>query len=85
MIKDPARFFIVAVAEFFFGIAGIVAGIMIGGNPFETGTIQPDFALRDIFDQQIENRKGAKLLERLRIPFFETRPGREIGVASLAP
>jgi len=51
------------VAEFIFGIAGIVAGIMIGGNPFEIGTIQPDFALRDIFDQQIENRKGAKLLE----------------------
>lgn len=62
MIKDPARFFIVAVAEFFFSIAGIVAGIMIGGHPLESGTIQPDSSLRDIFDQQVENRKGSETL-----------------------
>lgn len=62
LIQDPARFFIIAVAEFFFGIAGIVAGIMIGGQPLETGTIQSDSALRNIFDQQVENRKRSETL-----------------------
>jgi hypothetical protein len=60
MIHYPAWLFIVAVAEFFFGIAGIVARIMISDQSLETGSIQPDSALRDIFDQQVENRKRSE-------------------------
>jgi hypothetical protein len=44
-----------------------------------------DALLLDVRYQKVENRVGAELGEGFRVPLFETRPGRDIGVPSFTP
>lgn len=85
LIQYPAGFLIVAVTEEFFRFATVITGRVVG-DPFrETGFIQTNTLFPDVFHQQVENSVSAALIENLRIPRFETKPGRDIGVTSLAP
>lgn len=85
LVENPAWLIKVAVSEPFLRFTPVIAGIMVCDDAFKTGFIQLDPAGFDVIDQQIENRICADVFQNFGVPAFETRPGREIGVASFRP
>ena len=85
LIQNPARFLKKTISEAPLGFTTVIAGIMIGGRPIESGSIQFNAARFNVLDEQIKNRYKSEFLKNLRIMIFETRPGCQIGMPSFRP
>jgi hypothetical protein len=81
LLGDPPGFLVVAVTEHPLTLTAVVARIVEGGQMVMDGLIDLDASFFDIHLQQIVN--ADKLNAFVCIPFFETKPGRIVGVPSL--
>jgi hypothetical protein len=81
LLGHPSGFLVVAVSEHLLTLPAVVARIVVGGQVMVDGTIDLDASLFNIHLQQIVN--ADKLNAFVGIPFFETKPGRIVGVPSL--
>jgi hypothetical protein len=85
LLQNPARFFKKSTSEASLSFAAVIAGVMIGCRSLKSGSVYFNAAFLYVLHQQIEDRYKSKFFKRLRIMFFETRPGRQIGMASFGP
>ncbi len=85
LIQNPAGFIKKTMPEKLLCLSSIVAGIVISRFYRYLCFIQFDLAISNVLDQQIKYRIGSKFPQYFRIPFFETRPGRKIGMPSFRP
>ena len=86
LAHDPPGLIVVSVPENPFGFSAVITGIVISGrDAAESGFVEADSAFPDVCRQEIEYGIGAKGFQCFGIPFFETRPGRQIGVPSFRP
>jgi hypothetical protein len=85
LAENPARFFKISVPKPFLGSSPVVARIMIGCRSFEACLIQLDAPLLDVSYEKIEYRDKFEFFKYFGMVFFETRPGRQIGMPSFGP
>jgi len=85
LIQDPARFFKKPVPEAPLSLAAVIAGVVIGCRSLKSGSVQFDAAFLYVLHKQFKNRYKPEFFKRLRKMFFETRPGRQIGMPSFGP
>jgi len=85
LIQNPARFFKKTMPEAPLSFAAVVAGIVIGCRSLKSGSVQFNAAFLYVLHKQFKNRYKSEFFKRLRKMFFETRPGRQIGMASFGP
>ncbi len=85
LIQNPARFFKKSMPEAPPGFAAVIAGVMIGCRALKSGSVQFNAVFLYVLHQQIKNRYTAEFIKNQREMFFETRPGRQIGMASFGP
>ncbi len=80
--NGPA-FFKIGLAEGFQRFAAIITGIVIGNGHLMHRLIQLDFALFNIFKQQIKDGDDFEFLECFGVPSVQPGPGCKVGVTSL--
>ena len=85
LIHYPARLIKISVAEHFFRLSSVIAGIMVCGADFKLCFVQLYPFLLYIFYKKVEHRVSSEFFQCIGSPFFKTRPGREIRVASFRP
>ena len=85
LAEDPTRLIKEPMPEPFLGFSAIIARIVIGGRTFEPCFIQFYASLFNIFYEKIKYSDKFKFFQCFRVVFFETRPGRQIGVPSFGP
>ena len=85
LIQNPARLLVIAVSEQFLRFATVIAGIVVCDQQIVSVFVQPDALFGDVMDQQIEYGGCPDLLQQAGVVFFQTKPGRKIGMASLGP
>ena len=85
LIQNPARFFKKPMPKAPLSFAAVVAGIVIGCRSLKSGSVQFNAAFLYVLHKQIKNRYKSEFFKRLGEMFFETRPGRQISMASFGP
>jgi len=85
LAEDPTRLIKEPMPKPFLGFSAIIARIMIGGRTFEPCFIQYYASLFNIFYEKIKYSDKFKFFQCFGVVFFETRPGRQIGVPSFGP
>ena len=85
VVQNPTGFVVETVTEQFLRLPAVVAGIVIGCQHIDAIFIQLDPLLPDIVDEQIEYRVGSDLLQQPAVMLFQTKPGRQICMASFRP
>jgi hypothetical protein len=83
LIQNPSRFFIKTVAEKFFRLSTVIAGVMIRNTAGDFCFIHFDAAGFDIIHQKVKDRDRAESIKKIREPFLQPVPGRQIRVPSL--
>jgi hypothetical protein len=81
LLGNPARLFVIPVAESTLTFTGVVAGIVVGGEFGMFRFVQFDASGFNVFFEKIMNAQ--KLDTLVSEPILQTKPGRKVGVASL--
>jgi hypothetical protein len=85
LIQNPAWFFKKPMPEASLSFAAVIAGVVIGCRSLKSGSVQFNATFLYVLHKQIKNRYKSEFFKGLRKMFFETRPGRQIGMASFGP
>ena len=76
LIHDVSGLLIIPVTEPFFRLTAVIARIMIRCQTVESSPIQLYSAFFYVFDDEIEDGKGAECSICFRVPLLKTQPGR---------
>ena len=85
LAEDPTRFLKKSMSKPLLGPSPVIARIMIGCRSLKTCFVQLDASFLDVPDEKIEDGDKFVFFKYLRMVFFETRPGRKVGMPSFGP
>jgi len=81
LLRNPPGFLVISLAKSAFTFPAVITRIVVGGEVVMDRFIDLDSSLLDILFEQIVDADELDVF--ICIPFFETKPGRIVGVPSL--